>query len=75
MCDTEWKLRESSRESFAKATLVTVAANAAIALQNFCTGIISARLLGQRGRGELAAIQTWPNFIAVFAMMESRWRS
>jgi len=45
------------------------AANALIALLGFCTGILSARLLGQRGRGELAAIQTWPNFISLIALM------
>lgn len=44
-------------------------ANALIALLGFCTGILSARLLGQRGRGELAAIQTWPNVISLVALM------
>jgi len=44
-------------------------ANALIALLGFCTGILSARLLGRRGRGELAAIQTWPNFISLIALM------
>ena len=44
-------------------------ANALIALLGFCTGILSARLLGRRGRGELAAIQTWPGFIGLIAHM------
>ena len=44
-------------------------ANALIALVGFCTGILSARLLGRRGRGELAAIQIWPNVIALVALM------
>ena len=30
---------------------------------------MAARLLGPSGRGELAAIQTWPNFIAIIAML------
>jgi O-antigen/teichoic acid export membrane protein len=33
------------------------------------TGSLSARLLGPRGRGELAAIQIWPSFIATIAML------
>jgi len=44
-------------------------ANTLITLLNFCTGILGARLLGRRGRGELAAIQTWPTFIALIALM------
>ena len=33
------------------------------------TGLLSARLLGPQGRGELAAIQTWPTVLAGTAML------
>jgi O-antigen/teichoic acid export membrane protein len=33
------------------------------------SGILAARLLGPHGRGELAAIQTWPGFIGSLAML------
>ena len=31
------------------------------------TGALAARLLGPDGRGQLAAIQMWPNFLAAIA--------
>lgn len=40
-----------------------------MALLGMGSGILAARLLGPRGRGELAAIQTWPSFIATLAML------
>src|SRR5262245_18517878 len=33
------------------------------------TGVLSARLLGAAGRGELGAIQTWPNVLATIAVL------
>jgi O-antigen/teichoic acid export membrane protein len=33
------------------------------------SGVLAARLLGPRGEGELAAIQTWPSFMATVAML------
>ena len=55
--------------SFGANTIFTVAANLTIAALGMGTGIIAARLLGAQGRGELAAIQTWPSFIGALAMM------
>jgi O-antigen/teichoic acid export membrane protein len=48
---------------------LTTSANVVIALLGMCTGLLSARLLGPDGRGELAAIQTWPTVLATFAML------
>jgi O-antigen/teichoic acid export membrane protein len=48
---------------------LTTSANVAIAVLGMCTGLLSARLLGPEGRGELAAIQTWPTVLATFAML------
>ncbi len=61
-----WRLR--SLLGLHDATL-TAATNLAIAAIGFCTGIISARILGPHGRGELAAIQTTPSAIAALAMI------
>ncbi|MEA2460356.1 MAG: hypothetical protein QOH90_533 [Actinomycetota bacterium] len=47
----------------------TAVTNAAIILVNVFTGVLAARLLGPTGRGELAAIQTWPLFMATVAML------
>ena len=47
----------------------TLGANLALALLGFITGPLVARLLGPGGRGELAAIQTLPSFIASLAML------
>jgi O-antigen/teichoic acid export membrane protein len=54
---------------FAANTAVTAAASLVIALFGMATGIVAARLLGPHGRGELAAIQTTPSFIAAVAML------
>lgn len=54
---------------YGSSVLVTVAANAVSALVALATGTLVARLLGPAGRGELAAIQTWPTFIATIAML------
>jgi O-antigen/teichoic acid export membrane protein len=48
---------------------MTTGANGALAILTFATGTIAARLLGPVGRGELAAIQTWPMFISTVAML------
>src|SRR5260370_5611569 len=55
--------------SFGANTIFTVAANLTIAALGMGTGIIAARILGPKGRGELAAIQTWPSFIGALAMI------
>ena len=60
--------KEQSR-AIRRDAAVTAATNICIAVMGFCTGIITARMLGPHGRGELAAIQTAPSFIASFAMI------
>jgi O-antigen/teichoic acid export membrane protein len=65
---TLWHRLRTSRSFHADATF-TGAANLVLAAMGFCTGIISARMLGPHGRGELAAIQTTPSAIGAFAMI------
>lgn len=48
---------------------LTAGANIVLALLGVLTGVATARLLGPEGRGQLAAIQTWPTFIATMAML------
>src|SRR5262245_30271561 len=55
--------------SHAGSVLITTATNFAIALLALATGPLAARMLGPEGRGELAAIQTWPSVIATLAML------
>jgi len=45
--------------------LLTTGSNILLALLGVLTGALAARLLGPSGRGQLAAIQMWPNFLAV----------
>jgi O-antigen/teichoic acid export membrane protein len=54
---------------FGGRVLLTMGTNVALSLLNLVTGILAARFLGVEGRGELAAIQTWPTFIAMMAML------
>ena len=42
----------------------TAAANGALAVVGLLTGMLAARLLGAEGRGQLAAAQAWPLFLA-----------
>jgi O-antigen/teichoic acid export membrane protein len=42
----------------------TAAANGALSLIGLLTGMLAARLLGPEGRGQLAAAQAWPLFLA-----------
>jgi O-antigen/teichoic acid export membrane protein len=55
--------------TFTANTALTAATNIALAALGMVSGILAARLLGPHGRGELAAIQTWPTFIATLAML------
>ena len=55
--------------SFAKQVAITVGANGGLAVLNFASGTLAARLLGPTGRGELAAIQTWAGFLATVATL------
>ncbi len=54
---------------FGSDVLLTVATNVLLAMVGLFTGVLAARLLGPTGRGELAAIQMWPSFIATMAML------
>ena len=63
------RLRSYVRELIAApsgmaATAQTFVANILILGVNLCTGILSARLLGAEGRGELAAMSMWPQILA-----------
>lgn len=55
--------------SFGSYVLLTAATNIILGLLGLTTGVLAARLLGPQGRGELAAIQLWPSFIATIAML------
>ncbi len=62
--------RAMSRTSpFGTSAVLTVGTNAVLAMFGLATGVLAARLLGPNGRGELAAIQAWPGFIATIAML------
>src|SRR5713101_4590346 len=54
---------------FGSRILLTAGTNGLSAVLGITTGMLAARLLGPQGRGELAAIQTWPSFIATLAML------
>jgi O-antigen/teichoic acid export membrane protein len=66
-CSTWSKLRRSS--PFAANAIITLGVNIVLAMLGMISGIFSARLLGPHGRGELAAIQTWPSVVATLAMI------
>lgn len=55
--------------SFGGHLVLTFGTNVLIACVGLATGVLAARLLGPQGRGELAAIQTWPTSIAILAML------
>jgi antigen flippase len=61
------KVRRSS--PLAANTIITAGINLVLAVLGMVSGILAARLLGPHGRGELAAIQTWPFFVASLAML------
>jgi O-antigen/teichoic acid export membrane protein len=57
----------SSARSFGAHVMLTSGSNILLALLGVVTGALAARLLGPDGRGQLAAIQMWPNFLAAIA--------
>jgi O-antigen/teichoic acid export membrane protein len=59
----------SERRSYVTNAVVNAAANTILAGLGMASGVLAARLLGPHGRGELAAIQTWPGFIGGLAML------
>jgi O-antigen/teichoic acid export membrane protein len=63
-----WR-RFQGKSPFLSRVVLTAGANGALALLGLATGTLAARLLGPQGRGELAAIQTWPTFLATLAML------
>lgn len=52
-----------------KNVLITFGGNFIILVVNFATGVVLARLLGPLQRGELAAIQTFPNVLSVLMLV------
>jgi antigen flippase len=54
---------------FAANAALTAATNVGLAALGVSSGILAARLLGPHGRGQLAAIQSWPSFVATLAML------
>jgi O-antigen/teichoic acid export membrane protein len=62
-----YQLRQIS--PFGSLVAFTILTNLFLAILALLTGILAARLLGPTGRGELAAIQTWPTFFATIAML------
>jgi antigen flippase len=54
-----------------RAALITTGASLLITAIGVCTGILAARLLGPKGRGELAAIQAWPTALASVGLLGS----
>ena len=63
----EQSLTGMPRGSFLSQVLVTAVANVLMAGLAVLTGILSARLLGPQGRGELAAIQLWPTLLLLLS--------
>lgn len=55
--------------SFTGKVSLVMGTNIVIAVIGLVTGVLSARILGPAGRGELAAIQTLSSFIAAVAML------
>ena len=62
-------IKITDHSSFTGQVSLVMTANLVIAVLGLVTGVISARILGPAGRGELAAIQTFPSFIASVAML------
>ena len=52
-----------------RAVLITTGANLLMSVLGVFTGVVAARLLGPKGRGELAAIQAWPSALAALALL------
>jgi O-antigen/teichoic acid export membrane protein len=61
----KWIVGQASRSHL----LFTIWTNIILAFLSLASGGLVARLLGVTGRGELAAIQIWPTFLAGFSML------
>jgi O-antigen/teichoic acid export membrane protein len=56
-------------QSIGRGFVHTVFTNVTLAGLGLLSGTLAARVLGPAGRGELAAIQTWPTIISVFSAL------
>lgn len=63
-----WR-RMRAATAFGADSALTASTNALMAAEGMVSGIMAARLLGPKGRGELAAIQTVSGFIATVAIL------
>ncbi len=61
--------RMRSATAFGADTALTLGTNALLGIEGAVSGIMAARLLGPRGRGEFAAIQNFSGFVATVAML------
>ena len=61
------KAKDVSR--FGSLFALTFATNIFLSGLGICTGIMIARFLGPEGRGELAAIQTYPQFLSIIGVL------
>ena len=61
--------RTCAMPKFGSSVALTLGANVLIAAAGLATGAAVARMLGPEGRGELAAIQLWPTFLATVGML------
>ena len=55
--------------SASRGVLVTAGSNLMLSVLGVLTGVMAARLLGPKGRGELAAIQAWPTALASLGLL------
>ncbi|SRR5579875_356510 len=60
-----------SRSAFGANAALTAVTNLGIGGLGMVTGMLAARLLGPHGRGELAAIQTYPTMVGYFTLLGS----
>lgn len=65
---SSWQ-RATTATHFGSSLVLTMGVNGLLAGLALLTGSLAARILGLDSRGSLAAIQTWPTFIAGLAML------
>ena len=63
------RLKSIFSQSFGGHVLLTTGVNVTMAIMALVTGSLVARILGPIGRGQLAAIQTWPTVIVLLAAL------
>ena len=62
-------IKRVASQLFGSQFLFSTFINLVLALLALVSGSLAARILGVEGRGELAAIQLWPTFLAGFSML------